>query len=529
MEADLSNAELAQGYYLREIGILAECGDETVLYAYANAGTNAEYIPAGDGAVSMEKRLRFSLVTEGVENITFASASVLYLAQQDFEEAMQGIQEQLDGKAEKSDANKITDDTTKQNYCFGINNGLLYIQTLDKVYNILDIDPVYGFIEHNDILSPDSRIEYIGTNKDYTPFSRNQETGEMVLHSWADFPIIKGNKPYMVKADGTPDYRLNENDYTKKEDGSNSDVANTSYDGGAFSWLPKIYKNEEMVGNDRVVRFSFIPRDGFEPAGFIDTDNNELKGVWIPMFYGAGMADGKMGSISGTQPVSNQSVTMQKNAIDAFGDRAKFFGGPIVETIIDLLIMFAKTTNLREVYGFGNCDGYVVGVSTNGIKQNAVIDGGQFYGTNDQKSLNKILHSIVLGSYQQTMRDPYTLLVNGRYKVSKNYSYSATGYGYTDTGISISKEALGVYPDKFLTVPGFGALPVEPFAGSSVTGGCSVFSANVRKTTMGGRFSSCSDGDRCSLRELSLYSEGSYRHWSIGAAILLLPPVGVTV
>lgn len=109
VEADLSNAELAQGYYLREIGILAECGDETVLYAYANAGTDAEYIPAGDGAVSMEKRLRFSLITEGVENITFSPSSVLYLAQQDFEEAMQGIQEQLDGKAEKSEVEALAE------------------------------------------------------------------------------------------------------------------------------------------------------------------------------------------------------------------------------------------------------------------------------------------------------------------------------------------------------------------------------------------------------------------------------------
>ena len=60
----------------------------------------------------------------------------------------------------------------------------------------------------------------------------------------------------MVRADGTPDYRLDENDYTKKEDGTASDVSNTSYNGGAFSWLAKIYKQEYMLGNDRVVKFS---------------------------------------------------------------------------------------------------------------------------------------------------------------------------------------------------------------------------------------------------------------------------------
>ena len=36
-------------------------------------------------------------------------------------------------------------------------------------------DPVYGIIEHNDILSPSARIEYIGLNKNYSPLARNKE------------------------------------------------------------------------------------------------------------------------------------------------------------------------------------------------------------------------------------------------------------------------------------------------------------------------------------------------------------------
>lgn len=91
-------------------------------------------------------------------------------------------------------------------------------ETQDKIYNMLAADPIYGFIEHNDILSPSERIEYIGLNRDFTPLARNKQNGSMILNSWADFPVIKANKPYMVKSDGTPDYRLNENDYTKKED-----------------------------------------------------------------------------------------------------------------------------------------------------------------------------------------------------------------------------------------------------------------------------------------------------------------------
>lgn len=418
-------------------------------------------------------------------------------------------------------------------------------ETLDKVYNILAADPVYGFIEHNGILSPGSRIEYIGLNKDFSPLVRNKADGSMALNSWADFPVIKANKPYMVRADGTPDYRMSETNYAQKESGGASDVANSSYNGGAFSWLMKIYKNEEMVGNDRIVRFSLTARDGYEPVGFIDPSNNELEGVWLPMFYGsilgASGSTPKMVSLSGMQPTHSNTTAQEKTAITNFSSRAVFLGGPIVETITDLLIMFAKTTNLQEAYGYGNCAGYDASQSpTYGVKQNAIVGGGQFYGTDDQHSLNKIFHSIVLGSYQQWMRDPYEVVVNGRVKVSKNYTYDPTGAAYTDTGIAVpdnktwdtNHNALD-YPAHFRTVPGYGSIPALGMdGGSSATGGCDGLWRKDPKQTFTGvclRFGSCIRGLACGLRARYWYNTAAFAYWSIGAADLLLPPVGVAV
>lgn len=408
-------------------------------------------------------------------------------------------------------------------------------ETLDKVYNILAVEEIYGFVEHMNILSPTERIEYIGANKNYTPLTVDKATGAANYGSWANFPVLIGNKPWMVRSDGTPDYRLNENDYTKKEDGTASDVANTAYDGGAFAWIPKIYKQEYMLGNDRVVKFSMSKRDGFEAVGFIDPDNKELEGVWIPMFYGS-IVDTKMKSISGVQPCYNNATAAEKTAIDAFGERAKFFGGPIVQTLTDLLIMFGKSTNSQAVYGNGNMSGYDTSLApTNGVKQNAVVGGGQFYGTSDGKSLNKILHSIVLGTWQQWMRDPYTLLVNGRYKVSKNYAYDLTGATYHDTGISLPKvlkedgsQNTGIfYPHKYQTVPGFGAVPVHPCKGSTSTGGCDGLWQNVEITAVALRFGGCGNGPTGGLRFLHVHNTATAASWGIGAAILLLPPVGV--
>lgn len=405
-------------------------------------------------------------------------------------------------------------------------------ETLDKIYNALVPDEIYGFIEHMDILAPGQRIEYTGANKDYSPITVNKETGQASYNSWANFPWLLANKPYMVHSDGTADYRLNENNYAQKEDGSASDVANAAYDGGAFAWAMKIYKQEYTVGSDRVVNFSISKRDGFEPIGFIDPSNRELEGVWIPMFYGTIISD-KMKCISGNQPCYNTATAAEKTAIDAFGSKAKFFGGAIVETLIDLMILFAKTTDLQAAYGNGNCSGYDASLApTYGVKQNAVVGGGQFYGTSDGKSLNKIFHSIVLGSYNQWMRDPYVVCVNGKVKVSKNYNYDLTGAAYEDAGITHGKindnAAYGpVYAHIFRTIGGFGALPAAPYKGSTALGGCDGMWVNTGITAVALRFGDCNNGLIAGPRALILNYSAGYAYWYIGAAILLLPPVGV--
>ena len=134
------------------------------------------------------------------------------------------------------------------------------------------------------------------------------------------------------------------------------------------------------------------------------------------------------------------------------------------------------------------------------------------------------------------MRDPYTLLVNGRYKVSKNYTYDVTGAKYQDTGISLPKmfesdgsaQKYGIfYPHKYQTVPGFGAVPVHPYKGSTSTGGCDGLWQNVEIVAVARRFGYCDDGANGGLRYLGVGDPAGGANWGVGAAVLLLPPVGV--
>ena len=130
------------------------------------------------------------------------------------------------------------------------------------------------------------------------------------------------------------------------------------------------------------------------------------------------------------------------------------------------------------------------------------------------------------------MRDPYVVCVNGQVKVSKNYNYDLTGAAYEDAGITHGKindnAAYGpVYAHIFRTIGGFGALPAAPYKGSTALGGCDGMWVNTGITAVALRFGHCNDGLAAGPRALALDGTAGNAYWAVGAAILLLPPVGV--
>ncbi|OPA76731.1 hypothetical protein BVG16_16300 [Paenibacillus selenitireducens] len=67
----LTNHDITTGFYFREIGIFAQDPDEgEILYCYANAGTNAEYIPAGGGSDIIEKYVYANVIISNATNVT---------------------------------------------------------------------------------------------------------------------------------------------------------------------------------------------------------------------------------------------------------------------------------------------------------------------------------------------------------------------------------------------------------------------------------------------------------------------------
>lgn len=407
--------------------------------------------------------------------------------------------------------------------------------TLDKTYentqklvnNLIGEDtPIYGMVIHEaSDLNPATRVEYLGANKDFTPMVMNMTTHAMDYGSWADWPWLQSNVPVMANFDGGIDYYLDPDDYTKKSDGTESDVSNIDYAGDAMAVIKKIYKKEYQRGHDRYVFFCERQVDeDFRPIGF-NVLGKVRDYMLIPMFYGSIDSSGKMRSIAGQWSegsATSKTTEEQNTAIKASSENALFFGGSLVETLNDICIMLTKNTDSQASFGYGMCNSYVNDSAQHyGTKINTVVGGGQFYGSNDKTSFNKIFHSCAYGSYMLLQRDPYMVAINGKIKVSTDYTYDLTGSSYVDSGSKLTGHN---YYAATHVVKNFGSVPSSDIIGSTALGYCDYVWMNALITTVALRFGSCildlHDGLHANLADHAT----DYVVWAGGASKLLPSP-----
>ena len=179
--------------------------------------------------------------------------------------------------------------------------------------------------------------------------------------SYGSWPSTPGEKfmprPCMLRFNGTVDYYLNPNDYTKKADGTTSDVANMNYGGNAMMEWPKIYVKRWESNGVYHFRCSDMKVDSdYECWSNYDKNNKEIPHFYTPIFFGSKDGSNRLRSISGQSNfVSNTAqteVTYAKNNgadiwyTEVLSDR---------ELVNDLLTMMFKSTDLQATAGYGVC------------------------------------------------------------------------------------------------------------------------------------------------------------------------------
>lgn len=223
----------------------------------------------------------------------------------------------------------------------------------------------------------------------YGDWDPNGTNGDLVR--WL-FP-----KSCMLKYDGTVDYYLNENDETKKADGTTSDVANSSYAGNAMmEWAQDgaiIYW--KLIPDSDNKGFTFVVANGpadedMKPWNHYNSNGTVANHWYTPKYFGS--SDGtRLRSISGKTNYVNNNATSEINLAKANNLDSSH---PIwyTETYCDWIFMsllcclISKSMDGQSKFGKGRCDSS----NSNAIGQGTMNSKGLFWGSSNGTSGVKV-------------------------------------------------------------------------------------------------------------------------------------------
>lgn len=364
-----------------------------------------------------------------------------------------------------------------------------------------------------------------------TPCHMNFETGTFDWGTWGDAFFLP--KPCMLRSDGTVDYYLDENDYTKKADGTPSDVANASYDGNAMmQWGQKgrkIWSKFVPDRNDDTSCTVYISDhradDGFHAWSFINCRKNMVDHFYTPIYNGSEV-NGKLRSLSGRTVIKNKNAQTEINYARANYAQENIWN---IEVLCDvllincLLILMGKSLNTQSVFGVGNMSS---GSESTLLTTGSMDTKGMFWGKNaSSASDNSGVKVFGMENYwaNQWRRTAGLMLVNGVFKTKLCYGdddgstvedYNITGEGYVEHGTGATSNG---YVSAMRFSEDGTMLPV------AVNGGSSTYYADYYyQDQSGARFALrggyCASGAVCGAFCWVLYYAPSSTHWYIGAS-----------
>ena len=314
---------------------------------------------------------------------------------------------------------------------------------------------LYAFHIDGSESNPSAKVTYLEDAKGMTPAYMDYTNGVFNYGSWKDAFFMP--KPCMVLQEGIVDYYLDPDDYTKKEDGTASDVADTSYAGNAMmEWGQngkKIWYKVVPDANDVTSGTVYICDEQLDPSyhawSFINNQGRLVDHFYTPIYNGSNINNGSVNvirSLSGQALSKNlpgtEEIARCKN--NNLGDEVLWFTEVMADRIlIDfLLILMGKSTDTQAVFGNGLVSG---GESAlNNYRTGALNDKGLFFGYSDQTHAVKVfgmenwwgLQWRRLAGYINASGTQKIKLTYGRQDGSTADAYNTDGTGYISIGIT---------------------------------------------------------------------------------------------
>ena len=296
----------------------------------------------------------------------------------------------------------------------------------------------YGIKISKSDSNPATRMTYTYDAVGMTPAKMNYSTGKFDYGSWADAWFIKQNKPVMLKNDGTEDYELNPNDYSKKADGSSSDYNNLSYNGNAMARIPLVYVSMSQDSNYEYITISNKKYDDtFKAIAHTKEDGTVVDNIYLACFKGY-VSSSKARSISGRIDKDAYTISQWTDYATANGSGWNIGTWGQRMLINSLLWIIGRSDDTQTTFGRGNVSSFTDSSTTGGgdssyeymIVTGNLYNKGQFFGYSDKYHQVKVFH--IEGWWGDRSNFIHGLMsVDLDVKVSLTGPYNYTGDGYT--------------------------------------------------------------------------------------------------
>lgn len=421
----------------------------------------------------------------------------------------------------------------------------------------------YGFKIDKTNDNSDTAVTYTHDAVTMTPAAMNFTTGEFNYGSWENVWFVKDAYPVALNLNGTEAYRLDPDDYTKKFDGTPSDIqyvllteepadwstqwkqyyhktgdvyelndqneapafaTDTYYQltSGTFAGnfmvaFPKVYFKRTEDATYNYVEISNVKlSDDWHAYAHTNANGDEVDIIYLPMFKGS-IVSSKLRSIPGETPQGGTTAAQEVTAAEACGSRWQIWDHSSRELINDLLILMCKSIDSQGKFGKGRESGYNANdtVTYGKLQTGTLVSKGKFYGYSSSYKDVKVFG--IEGFWANRFdRIQGMLLIDNVWQIKMAPPYNFTGTNFQTLSTASVPDGNGylskVQTSQYCSIP------------ASISGGGSTkfYRDYFYKTATGTRVAivggSCGNGVFCGFRYVGVNNTASYTHWGIGAS-----------
>lgn len=389
---------------------------------------------------------------------------------------------------------------------------------------------VYTYHVNPNESDPEDAVTYLDDATGLTPAKMGASS--FSYGSWANAWFLP--RPCVLKFDGTVDYYLNPNDYSKKTDGTASTIDSSNSTGNVMLEFPKIWVKRVNDGNGaRTVSIAPVNVDGtYKCWSNINAEDKEVDHFYLPAYNGT-IHSSKMRSLSGVTLNStyapNYTRAQEVTAATANNPTGKNLW--YTETwadfclVYDLLYLMGKSLDVQRTFGQGLSSGsetamraYITG--THNAK-------GLFYGdVSGTSTAVKVLGMENLWGCRWhgvagLINDNGTLKVKMTYGVadgSTTVGYNTTGSGYLNYGSTYGTNG---YVKKMQADNTMGYKIIET-AGTDATYYCDYYYANNSQSNYALFGGGSGYGAHCGFY-VSLNCGAAGAYWDVGGSLSCRP------